>query len=538
MGSPGFEYADARTGSWIGQELITQEAGSESSSGPPRSDKEWAGQREPWRGRGRVLLGRHPVLSVLGAALTVRIAAAIISFLLNHRWLIPDEGQYLDLVRWVASGRSAESWFPGYGQSLYDSTRVFLSPLVFLFHFLPASRLVAQLWVALFGALTAALITRLWLEITRKWAVLAGLIVAFLPSQVLLSAVVLREALIWAALALMALALALSGRVSGRKLLGSLLLVAAGLLALSFLRSQTAIVAAWSAVGACVVAGRHRILRLATTLLIAAAIPYAAGLGIGGWSLVVRAVPRLGQTRAYMALDAKTAFAPGRVVPSPVQTRAAPPTKAKANGPPFQPATEAKAGSLGIASRSPTAVRDHGGHAEEVISGSRGEAFVVDNSPRASFSEAPRGFVAVLLRPFPWEHQATLSARVARIENIAWYGLYLLAAIGLALGRRNLRVIAFPVILSIGIVGVATVTQGNLGTAFRHRGQVLWAVALLAAMGLNGLQERRAGRCREHLPSGAVSDRSPLLQALPRGPLQEPGGTTTGQAPAQSASDN
>ncbi|MHB8669438.1 MAG: hypothetical protein ACYDAD_02575 [Acidimicrobiales bacterium] len=488
--------------------MITQEADSESSSGPPRSNEQAAGQRDSWRGRGRALLVRHPVLSVFTAALIVRIAAAIISFVLNHRWLIPDEGQYLDLVRWVASGRSAERWFPGYGQSLYDSTRVFLSPLVFLFHFLPASRLVAQLWVALFGALTAALTTRLCLEVTRKWAVLAGLIVAFLPSQVLLSSVVLREALIWAALALMALALALSGRVGGRRLFGSLLLVAVGVLALSFLRSQTAIVAAWASAGACVVAGRHRLLRLGAALLIAAAIPYAAGLGIGGWSLVVRAIPRLGQTRAYMALDAKTAFAPGRVVASTVPSATTTPSSGGGGGAapssgggggaagtpaagPNLPPSETKAGSLGIASRSPTAVKDQGGHAQEIIRGSRGEAFVVDNSALASLSEAPRGLVAVLFRPFPWEHQATLSARVARIENIAWYGLYLLAAVGLALGWRDLGVTAFPVIVSIGIVGVATVTQGNLGTAFRHRGQVLWAVALLAAMGLHGLEERR-----------------------------------------------
>lgn len=41
------------------------------------------------------------------------------------------------------------------------------------------------------------------------------------------------------------------------------------------------------------------------------------------------------------------------------------------------------------------------------------------------------------------------------------------------------------------MIGIAALTQGNVGTAFRHRGQILWALAILAVVG--------AGRLRHQL---------------------------------------
>ena len=44
---------------------------------------------------------------------------------------------------------------------------------------------------------------------------------------------------------------------------------------------------------------------------------------------------------------------------------------------------------------------------------------------------------------------------------------------------------------------MSSLFEGNLGTAFRHRGQVLWALAVLAALGAQRLWLRRSGAAGE-----------------------------------------
>jgi hypothetical protein len=67
-----------------------------------------------------------------------------------------------------------------------------------------------------------------------------------------------------------------------------------------------------------------------------------------------------------------------------------------------------------------------------------------------------------------------------------------LAALGAWFGRRRRDVVAFPLIATGVVIAAAAVSQGNLGTAFRHRGQVLWALAVLAAIGGQRLWDRRS----------------------------------------------
>jgi hypothetical protein len=443
----------------------------------------------------------HPAIAVLILALLVRLAFATASFLLNHRWLIPDEGQYLDLAKQVSAGHPADSWFPNYGQSLYDTTWVFVAPIVFLFKVISPTRIVAQLWPAVAGALSAALTTRIALEaVRRRWALLAGVAVALLPSQVVWSSVVLRESLIWAALATVALGIALSGRSSGARLFLCGGLVFGALVAVTFLRAQTAVVAAWAVVLACAVGGRRRLVRTVGAVAIATVAPVLGGLGPAGVRLVQSAAPTLGITRTYMAFGAKSAFVPNSPVPPAGggPSPSAAPSGASGTGPspggtaqPGAPRNDQNAGALAIASRPSGTVRNAKGHALSVVQGPRGQLYAVDNSVRASLSEAPRGLVATTVRPFPWEHSSTLPAKLARVENIVWYVLYGLAFVGVVLGRRHLRTLAYPLIVGGAILAVAAVTQGNLGTSFRHRAQIFWAVAVLGAVALDQLERRR-----------------------------------------------
>jgi hypothetical protein len=115
-----------------------------------------------------------------------------------------------------------------------------------------------------------------------------------------------------------------------------------------------------------------------------------------------------------------------------------------------------------------------------------GGSLIVDNSVTASLKAIPGGLAAFYFRPFPWEAigEQSLIFRLAAVENLLWFVLYGFALFGIRpLWRRHPVIIVFgsSFFLTAGLG--ASVTQGNIGTAFRHRLQVLWVVALLAVVG-------------------------------------------------------
>jgi hypothetical protein len=105
----------------------------------------------------------------------------------------------------------------------------------------------------------------------------------------------------------------------------------------------------------------------------------------------------------------------------------------------------------------------------------------------------PCGFPAVVLRPYPWESAGSTSVRLARLEAVLWYPLLAAALYGVTRSWPLRRWLAFPAVNAAMIVLVYAMTEGNLGTAFRHRAEVIWAVALFAAVAL----EKSVGRRRE-----------------------------------------
>jgi hypothetical protein len=418
----------------------------------------------------------HPLAFVALVALVPRLALAIVPAAVSTQYLIPDERQYVSMATAIAHGVSANQWYPGYGQALFDSTWVFSAPLTLMFEVLGPARVIGSLFSAFVGTAVAALTVAIGLRFLRPaFAVGAGVVVALSPSQVLFSSVVLREAHVWLALMLMGLGAVSLFRTSARPMLAGLALAAAGLLALAFLRPQTLLAAAWALALATLLAPRRNYLpRLAAVLAVAAIVPWVGGFGVGGWQLTRAALPRLDATRARLATGANSAFSE----PAP------PPSRVAKN----------KAGAEGIvASTEP------------------------DKSITSGFSHLPEGVVNVTLRPFPWESSPSLSLALARIETLEWYALYALCALGVVVSVRRRRArltLQFPIILLALMVGIAAVTQGNLGTAFRHREQVLWVLALGAAAGAEWLWSRRAERrpavADAHAPV-PMSDELPVL---------------------------
>jgi hypothetical protein len=420
--------------------------------------------------------GRHPVLAVFTAALAVRLAFVAGTLLLTDGAVIPDETQYLYIGELASRGWLNAGVWNGYGLSMFHQTAGLMVPLTFLFEIFWPWRLFPLLFVTLAGALTSALAAYVGLTAGgRRAALIAGLLVALVPSQVLWSSVVLREGPIWLCLAAAAVVVTLALRTDSLwRLLG--LGAAASFLVwwLCYLRYQTAVPLAWALpVVALAASPRRRVIVPAGAFVICLLAP-AGELGIAGIDLVRVAVPALGSRRTELSLNADSAFVPTTILPRTTDT-----TRPTGGGP------EGGRPEVAITTTTLPPVT-----VPTVTNSNTGALYVVDNSAGANLRALPRGTVAVMLRPFPWERSQGLGLLFARLENIWWYALYVLAALGAWFGRRLRHIVVFPLIMILMITGIAALTQGNLGTAFRHRGQLVWALGILAGIGVNGLIER------------------------------------------------
>ena len=196
---------------------------------------------------------RHPVAVPSVVALAIRVIAAIGITKFQHGYLFPDESDYVNFGRLAASGHLTVSVAGGYGKDLFHEAASFMWPLTVLFDLFGTHVLVAALWAALFGAVTAGLTAVLVRRATNSngWAAAAGLAVALFPSQVLWSSVVLRESMVWAGLAGTAIGVALFSRAKQwQSLAGATVVTGISLLSLAYLRYWAFIPAAWAAAAA------------------------------------------------------------------------------------------------------------------------------------------------------------------------------------------------------------------------------------------------------------------------------------------------
>jgi hypothetical protein len=431
----------------------------------------------------------HPVLSSFLVALGVRVVMAISTGLLHKGILIGDEGQYLILALMASEGKLTSEFWSGYGQSLFESTRTFMWPLTGLFWLLGPFRIVAQLFVATFGAVTAACAACLASRFLRKeFALGAGLIVAFFPSQILWSSVVLRESLIWAGLAAIAVTVDYSQR-SESGLRTALLTVLLGLLfvATVWLREQSALVALWCLYPALLV-GRSRLrVRILTASCLLIVAPWIVGFGPGGSDYAGKAMESMGSSRAYMAMDANSSFG----------------------------ISEGLYDCPALLEGQGRGSDEIGAVASRLIDRERGEWIcihdqygvgrLVDNRLNTSFQRIPGGLYDTMIRPLPWGDGRSLTQVLAGWESLLWISLYGLAAYGLWVHGKGHRVLIYPTLLLFAISISGAVTHGNLGTAFRHRGQICFVLAVLAMAGVQAIVEGRRMKSRER-SLGTVSD--------------------------------
>jgi hypothetical protein len=401
----------------------------------------WSPTRAGIVQRFMAFMAAHPVWGVFLIALAVRVGVAIAIALVHPQNIAPDGIEYSALAAAKASGHTG-GW-GAFEHFLYHATLTLVLPLTWLYELFGVHQIAGQLFVALFGAGTAAVVTRLAMEaLPRAWSLAAGLIVALLPTQIVWSSLILKDAAVWLLLAGLALTVAVAGRSRGRRLI-ALGLVAAGLLVLlGYLREYTLVIAAWAMMLAVLVGPRtQRVPRITGALVIGVFLPWTVfGGGPAGLNFVGSS-PAPSDIRAGMTIGASSAIA-------------------------------------GAANSNPNSS----------LASTSGEV-------GADVHYLPQGVLVMLLQPYPWQATDSTYMKVARANGIIWYPLLLLAFLGLlTLRPRHLRVMAFPLLAGGAILLSYALVEGNLGTAFRHRGEFEWVIALLAGFGLWRLARWRVER--------------------------------------------
>jgi hypothetical protein len=196
-------------------------------------------------------------------------------------------------------------------------------------------------------------------------------------------------------------------------------------------------------------------------------------MGPAGATFAEEALTRLGSTRCYMSMEADSSFGDcqDEMMLSDCSIR-----------------VEEETGEWHEISRAAGRLLERQAGDWVCIPGYSGGAWLIDNTLGASLGVLPRGLFNTMIRPLPWEVQSSNSDQFfAGLESVLWVTLYALSGLHLWRQRGRIWQLAFPVMLVAAISLTGALTHGNLGTAFRHRGQVLFALAVLASGGLQSL---------------------------------------------------
>ena len=113
-----------------------------------------------------------------------------------------------------------------------------------------------------------------------------------------------------------------------------------------------------------------------------------------------------------------------------------------------------------------------------------------------ALSVIPLGLVYLLFAPFPWQ-VANLRQSITLPEMLVWWASFPLLCLGLYFTLRYRVRQALPILLFTALLTMAySVFQGNVGTAYRQRAQLLVFYFIFVAVGAVLLKERREDRAR------------------------------------------
>jgi Dolichyl-phosphate-mannose-protein mannosyltransferase len=120
------------------------------------------------------------------------------------------------------------------------------------------------------------------------------------------------------------------------------------------------------------------------------------------------------------------------------------------------------------------------------------------STTQGALSTIPMGLTYLLFAPFPWQ-LTSLRQSITFPEMVMWWASFPLLILGLWFSiRYRLRQISPILIFTIMLSLAYSVFQGNVGTAYRQRAQLLVFYFIFVAVGYVLLLEKREERRREN----------------------------------------
>ena len=114
-----------------------------------------------------------------------------------------------------------------------------------------------------------------------------------------------------------------------------------------------------------------------------------------------------------------------------------------------------------------------------------------------ALSVIPLGMVYLLFAPFPWQ-LASLRQSITMPEMIIWWVSFPMCMLGLWFTLKYHLRKALPILIFTSMLTLSySIFQGNIGTAYRQRAQLLVFYFIFAAVGYVILKERREDRRQE-----------------------------------------
>ena len=105
-------------------------------------------------------------------------------------------------------------------------------------------------------------------------------------------------------------------------------------------------------------------------------------------------------------------------------------------------------------------------------------------TPIGALKWLPRGLVYFVFGPFPWDARGALQI-ISLPEVFAWYLCIYYAFVGALFSLKHGRLETWVLfILLVNLTVVFALVEGNVGTAYRHRAQVLPMYLIFASLGI------------------------------------------------------
>jgi len=116
-----------------------------------------------------------------------------------------------------------------------------------------------------------------------------------------------------------------------------------------------------------------------------------------------------------------------------------------------------------------------------------------------ALSAIPLGLIYLLFAPFPWQ-VANLRQMITLPEMLVWWSLFPLLVLGLWFTLKYRLRQALPILLFTTMLTLAySIFQGNVGTAYRQRAQLLIFYFMFVAVGYVLLRERSEQRRQQQV---------------------------------------